>query len=94
MLMVLEETCVSEAMNRARGWKLFLLLPRMFLHRPSRGGTKPQEQIGSDLTDSDVGSGQNFCGEGPLMTLLHVQSAQALVMMGEISSGSSGIGRC
>ena len=32
---------------RERGWKLFLLLPRMLLHRPPRGGLISKEKLGA-----------------------------------------------
>ena len=37
----------SEAHNedRRRGWKLFLLLPRMLLFRPPRGGLIPKHRL-------------------------------------------------
>ena len=36
----------SEARDeRARGWKLFLFLPRMLLSRPPRGGLVSQEKL-------------------------------------------------
>ena len=51
MLMVLEEISSSEDIRRARGWKLFLLLPRMPLHRPPRCGTIPRCKCGSPISE-------------------------------------------
>ena len=34
----LEEATAPERCRQERGWKLFLLLPRLLLHRPPRGG--------------------------------------------------------
>ena len=32
-------------LRKTRGWKLFMLLPRMLLFRPVRGGMAPREQL-------------------------------------------------
>ena len=63
MLLALEEICASEALRRARGWKLFLLLPRMLLHRPPRVEPCPSTNWKLGLTDSHAGNGQNSCGK-------------------------------
>ena len=48
-------TEVSEGIDRGdvtrqeRGWKLLLLLPRMLLHRPPRGGLISKEKLGKRL---------------------------------------------
>ena len=34
-----------EFVREERGWKLFLLLPRMMLHRPPRGGLIPRSKL-------------------------------------------------
>ena len=57
---------MSEAMKSA--WmEVVLAFAKNVSPQALQGWNQTQEQIGSDLTDSDVGSGQNFCGEGPLM---------------------------
>ena len=38
MRVALDEALQTNEVRRTRGWKLFLLLPRMLLHRPGRGG--------------------------------------------------------
>ena len=41
----LGEINVDDAVREERGWKLFLLLPRMLLHRAPRGGTIPKAKL-------------------------------------------------
>ena len=45
MRTALEEICAGERTHEEaraeRGWKLFIRLPRMLLHRPARGGPTP-----------------------------------------------------
>ena len=36
------EACQRDPVRCERGWKLFMLLPRMLLHRPPRGGNIPR----------------------------------------------------
>ena len=36
---------VNDARRQERGWKLFMLIPRMLLHRRPRGGTIPREKL-------------------------------------------------
>ena len=38
MRVALEEIKTEDMLRQERGWKLFMLLPRMLLHRPPRGG--------------------------------------------------------
>ena len=45
MRVALEEINVDDAVRQERGWKLFLLLPRMLLHRAPRGGTNPKSKL-------------------------------------------------
>ena len=63
MLLALEEICASEALRRARGWKLFLLLPRMFLHRPPRGGTMPKYKLEGRFDKFARGQWSELLGE-------------------------------
>ena len=37
----MEEACQRDPVRCERGWKLFMLMPRMLLNRPPRGGHKP-----------------------------------------------------
>ena len=41
----LAEAIATEHVRRTRGWKLFLLLPRMLLSRPPRGGHVSKEKL-------------------------------------------------
>ena len=43
----LEEATATERCRQERGWTLFLLLPRMLLHRPPRGGLISKEKLGA-----------------------------------------------
>ena len=45
MRVALVEATSETHVQRARGWKLFLLLPRMLLSRPPRGGLVSQEKL-------------------------------------------------
>ena len=45
MRVALVEATSEAHVLRARGWKLFLLLPRMLLSRPPRGGLASQEKL-------------------------------------------------
>ena len=45
MRVALVEATSEAHVQRARGWKLFLLLPRMLLSRPPRGGLVSQEKL-------------------------------------------------
>ena len=39
-----------------RGWELFLLLPRLLLYRPSRGGHVPRKQLEARMQQFQFGS--------------------------------------
>ena len=47
--LVLEEAswgnCRNDEVRQERGWKLFMLLPRMLLHRPPGGGVIPHSKL-------------------------------------------------
>ena len=43
----------------ARGWKLFMLLPRMMLHKPPRGGGVPRKKWRSESNCSRMVSGRS-----------------------------------
>ena len=45
MRVALEEVIVDNPTRRERGWKLFMMLPRMLLHRPPRGGLNPRHKL-------------------------------------------------
>ena len=45
MRVALEEMNTIDEVRVERGWKLFLLLPRMLLHRASRGGLIPRPKL-------------------------------------------------
>ena len=48
----LEEINVEDLGRQERGWKLFLLLPRLLLHRGPKGGTIAKQSCGVDLRSS------------------------------------------
>ena len=105
LLMALEEVCAVEGIRRERGWKLFLLLPRLLLHRPPRGGTIPKhklvarfESFASGQWSSLLRESEEGCEIAATARARHrrrpvddiaarAERAQALVMMGEVSSG-------
>ena len=41
----LEEATAEQVCRQERGWKLFIPLPRMLLHRPPRGGLSSKEKL-------------------------------------------------
>ena len=45
MRVALEEVIVDNPTRRERGWKLFMMLPRMLLHRAPRGGLIPRHKL-------------------------------------------------
>ena len=51
MRVALVEATSETHVQRARGWKLFLLLPRMLLSRPPRGGLVSQEKLRKPIRD-------------------------------------------
>ena len=50
----LAEVIATEHVRQARGWKLFLLLPRMLLSRPPRGGHVSKEEIAENVSNSSA----------------------------------------
>ena len=41
----MEEALRENEVHRTQGWNLFILLPRMLLHRPARGGNIPKSSL-------------------------------------------------
>ena len=105
MLMALEEICARDEVSRTRGWKLFLLLPRLLLHKTSSRWVHSQTQIGGKIRSIFPGQWATLLREsveGAEMAatarsrrsrrsaddIAHrAERAQALVSIGEISSG-------
>ena len=52
MRVALEEINTEDLLRQKRGWKLFMLLPRMLLHRSPRGGLLRGASCSNDLTSS------------------------------------------
>ena len=44
-----------------RGWKLLLVLPRMMLFRPDRGGPVSRKKLEAESDNSRKASGSHFC---------------------------------
>ena len=55
MRIAMEEATHAQAGQHERGWKLFMLLPRMLLHRPPRGGNIPKNKLVSRFDDFSAG---------------------------------------
>ena len=49
MRLAMDEANHSNAVRSERGWRLFLLLPRLLLHRPPRGGHIPESHRFDDF---------------------------------------------
>ena len=47
-------------LNLIRAWKMFLLLPRMLLHRPTRGGMVPKQKLVERLSMFQSGQWSQF----------------------------------
>ena len=43
--LAMEEACQRDTVRCERGWKLFMLMQRMLLHRPPRGGNIPRHKL-------------------------------------------------
>ena len=43
--LAMEEAIRPGVLHQERGWKLFLLIPRLLLHRPPRGGLVPKSKL-------------------------------------------------
>ena len=54
MRVAIDEALLENKARRSRGWKLFLLLPRMLLHRSGRGGFISKSKLVQRFDD--------FCG--------------------------------
>ena len=105
MLMALEEISARDEVSRTRGWKLFLLLPRLLLQKPPRGGSIPKHRLVARFEAFSQGQWATLLREsveGAEMAATarsrksrrssddvahRAERAQALVLMGEISSG-------
>ena len=64
----LDEICcgvnVSDPICQARGWKLLMLLPRMLLHRPPRGGFISKAKLAARFEDFSHGRWQKLIDAG------------------------------
>ena len=49
---ILERSVSNDEVKATRGWKLLLLLPRMILFRPGRGGSVPRSNLEARITSS------------------------------------------
>ena len=45
MRVALEEATAESHVRQGRGWKLFMMLPRMLLHRQPRGGLVSRDKL-------------------------------------------------
>ena len=52
-------SAANDELKATRGWKLLLLLPRMILFRPSRGGAVPRRKLEARITASSRVHGWN-----------------------------------
>ena len=103
--MALEEVAAGSAANdrlrQERGWKLFLILPRMLLHRPPRGGLLGKEKLLARFEKfaagqwTDLLRASDLCSEQARRKGRRQESgfdkrvsrALHLVQLGELSSG-------
>ena len=70
MRLAMEEATHPNVARQERGWRLFLLLPRLLLHRPPRGGNIEKRKLARRF---------EFLAEGSWISLLQAsrQSAEA-----------------
>ena len=68
MHVALDEICVgldrSDNVRQERGWKLWMLLPRMLLHRPARGGLIAKEKLSRRFEDFVHGRWSHLIDDG------------------------------
>ena len=55
MRIAMEEATQPDLRRSERGWKLFMLLPRMLLHRPGRRGNVSKTKLTSRFDDFSAG---------------------------------------
>ena len=85
---------------QCRGWKLFLLLPRLLLFRPTRGGLIPKQQLQNRFSWEQLLLQSEECEAVASKAFQRKRTtqadtpkrrtdrAQSLVMVGEVSAGS------
>ena len=61
MRIAMEEATQPDLRRSERGWKLFMLLPRMFLHRPGRGGNISKTKWTCRFDDFSAGRWDVLC---------------------------------
>ena len=68
MHVALEEICVgldwSDNVRQERGWKLLMLLPRLLLHRPARGGLIAKDTLSRRFEDFVHGRWSHLIDDG------------------------------
>ena len=84
-----------------RGWKLFMLLPRMLLFRPARGGVVPRKKLEGRIRQFQEGDWISLLnnsancaaqakvagpGGGTVQTKPRAARAMSLVQVGELSA--------
>ena len=74
---ILDGTEAESHVRATRGWKLFLLLPRMLLFRPARGGLVPRKQLEARFKSFHDGRWIQLLNEGAVSSeKSHTQSAR------------------
>ena len=90
MRIALEETVLGhQAQNedrQSRGWKLFVLLPRMLLFRPPRRGLIPKQRIFDRFAAARKGSIRRRRTQTDSLEK-RAERAQMLILMGKVSAG-------
>ena len=57
-------SAANDELKATHGWKLLLVLPRMILFRPSRGGTVPHRKLEARITAFQQGAWLELFAEG------------------------------
>ena len=97
---VADGVAVHDEAKQERGWKLFLLLPRMLLQRPSRGGLVPKSKLQERLRRFAIGDWIGLLQEASMIVkcrkrpsndfkdevVLRAARAEKLAQFGELSA--------
>ena len=69
---IVDSAEVNNTIRATRAWKLLLLLPRMLLFRPTRGGLVPRKKLEARFREFQGGEWIQLLGEGTQCALEHI----------------------
>ena len=81
----------GDQVGLTRAWKMFMLLPRLLLHKPPRGGQIPKSRLKERFLDFSAGRWVDLLCQSrskpPWSLCGRAERAHALVQLGELSAG-------